>query len=216
MKKYELHQHTYYSPCSNLKPKEILKLAKARNLEGIAITDHNTIKGALEIKSLNKNKNFEVIIGEEIKTDKGEVLAYYLTKEIKPGKFNTVIEQIRQQKAIAILAHPYTKGIFRKKAKISKKEILQLDGIEVLNRRNILKRDNKKAFKLAKILNKPMISGSDAHFKEEIGQNPTYLKLNLKHSIQNKLTFPSGNIKNALKNRTKSHFLIIKNILFSK
>ena len=61
--KYDLHMHTHYSRCSNLKPQTILKLAKKRRLDGIAITDHHEIKGALEIKKLNNGKDFEVIIG---------------------------------------------------------------------------------------------------------------------------------------------------------
>src|SRR3990167_1868027 len=66
MLKYDLHMHTCYSKCSNLRPEILLKTAKERGLNGIAVTDHNTIEGALRIKNLNKDKNFEVIIGEEI------------------------------------------------------------------------------------------------------------------------------------------------------
>ena len=50
MMKYDLHMHTHYSKCSNLKPDTILKLAKREKLDGIAITDHHEIKGALEVK----------------------------------------------------------------------------------------------------------------------------------------------------------------------
>ena len=85
--KYDLHMHTHYSKCSNLKPEILLKIAKKRGLNGIAITDHNVVEGALKVKKLNKDKDFEVIVGEEISTDAGEVLAYYLNKEIKKGKF---------------------------------------------------------------------------------------------------------------------------------
>ena len=63
--KYDLHVHTKYSKCSNLKPSVILKRAKEKGLNGIAIADHNTIKGALEVKKLNKGNSFEVIVGED-------------------------------------------------------------------------------------------------------------------------------------------------------
>ena len=53
MKRYEIHLHTNYSKCSNSDPKKVLETAKERNLNGIAITDHNTVKGAVEIKKLN-------------------------------------------------------------------------------------------------------------------------------------------------------------------
>ena len=59
--KYDLHNHTNHSPCSNLKPEILLKFVEKRGMNGIAVTDHNTIKGALEVKKLNKDKDFEVI-----------------------------------------------------------------------------------------------------------------------------------------------------------
>ena len=72
--RYDLHMHTYRSKCSNLRPDVILKLAKKKGLDGIAITDHHEIRGALEVKKLNKDKDFEVIVGEEISTNYGDVL----------------------------------------------------------------------------------------------------------------------------------------------
>ena len=54
MLKYDLHMHTCYSKCSNLRPEILLKTAKERGLNGIAVTDHNKIEGALKIKGLNK------------------------------------------------------------------------------------------------------------------------------------------------------------------
>ena len=79
--KYDLHIHSKYSACSNSSLKDIIKKAKKTSLDGIAITDHNIIKGALEAKKLNKNKDFEVIVSSEIKTDNGEILAYYINEE---------------------------------------------------------------------------------------------------------------------------------------
>ena len=64
--KYDLHIHTNYSKCSNLKPREILKMAKKRGLDGIAVADHDTMKGGIAVFKENKNKNLEVIKGEEI------------------------------------------------------------------------------------------------------------------------------------------------------
>jgi len=108
--KYDLHVHSNSSSCSNLKPSEILEIAKKRGLDGIAITDHNKIEGALKVAKLNKDKKFEVIIGEEIRTDKGEVIGLYLKKEILPGSFYGVIEQIKDQGGIAVMAHPFAIG----------------------------------------------------------------------------------------------------------
>ena len=73
MKRYDLHVHTDYSPCSTNRIAKILRQAKEKGLSGIAVTDHNTIKGAIELKKLNKDENFDIIIGEEIETEIGHL-----------------------------------------------------------------------------------------------------------------------------------------------
>jgi len=199
MKKYDLHVHTYHSNCSALKPKTILKKAKKKELDGIAITDHNTIKGALEVKRLNKDKDFEVIIGEEVKTDKGEVLAYYLKKEIKPGKFEDVIRQIRQQNALAVIPHPYDFGFIRRKLKVGIEDIKsKIDGIEALNGRCSFTFINLKAQIKAKELGLSMIAGSDAHFKFEIGKCYTEFEGTLRKALKKRKTKIYGSTKKAI------------------
>ncbi len=191
MKRYDLHIHTKYSECSLNKPEKLLETAKKRGLDGIAITDHNTIKGALKVKKLNKDRNFEVIVGEEIKTEAGEILAYYLKKEIEPGRFKDVILEIKKQKAICAIAHPFAH--FRKKLKMDLAQIkANLDAVEVFNARALLKRENRKARKLAEKLNLAMIAGSDAHFCHEIGRAYTLFNGTLRNAIKKKKTTAKG------------------------
>ena len=66
--RFDLHIHTKYSRCLNQEPADILKRAKKIGLDGIAVLDHNTTKGSKEAKRLNKDKDFTVIIAEEINT----------------------------------------------------------------------------------------------------------------------------------------------------
>jgi len=180
--RYDLHVHSKYSKCSNLNPLVILKTAKRRGLNGIAITDHNTIKGALEVSRLNKDKFFEVIIGEEIDTDKGEVLGLYLKKEIKKGNFYEVVKEIKKQGGIAIIAHPYS--ITRTKAK----SFEEIDAVEGFNSRNLFKFENLKAQIKAKELGLGVTAGSDSHFKFEIGRAYTEFEGSLKDAVKNKKT----------------------------
>ena len=56
----DLHVHSMYSPDSTLQPERIIKLSKKRGLSGIAITDHNTMAGAIKMKSL-EGDDFMVI-----------------------------------------------------------------------------------------------------------------------------------------------------------
>ena len=169
--KYDLHNHTYYSKCSNLKPEILLKIAKKKGLNGIAVTDHNTTKGALVEKKLNKDKNFEVIIGEEVDTNFGDVLTYYLNKEIKIHDFFTLVDEVRKQSGLISIPHPFRMSINPKLkfscpiAKIKDK----IDAVECFNAR-MLPGSNEKAQKLAKKLNIPGTGGSDAHFELDIGR----------------------------------------------
>jgi len=73
--KIDTHCHTTYSDCGMGKPRDVLKVAMKR-LDGIAITDHNTVKGSLVCKKLARtmNKKFLVITGSEIRTIKGDIL----------------------------------------------------------------------------------------------------------------------------------------------
>lgn len=201
MKRYDLHIHTHYSRCSDLKPKKLLKKAKEKGLDGIAVTDHNTIKGALETKRLNKDKNFEVIIGEEIMTDKGEVLGLYLKEEIKPGKFKKVVKDIKKQKGIAVIAHPFAVGI-RKKA--DNKSFNKVDAIEGFNARSLFNFENTKAQIKAKELKLPITAGSDSHFSSEVGKAYTKFDGNLKKAIKNKKTNIKGNNSFSLIYRLRS------------
>lgn len=213
MLKYDLHIHTYYSRCSNLKPAVILKTAKKKGLDGVAITDHNTIKGALEVKKANKDPVFEVIIGEEIKTDKGEVLAYYLKKEIKPGKFAHVIKEIKAQKALAVIAHPYTFGLLRKPLRIDLNKIKDsIDAIESINGRCFFKFENLKAQIKAKELNLAQTAGSDAHFAFEIGKCYTEFDGGLRDSLEKRKMRIYGSISFSMLARFLS--LIQKYVLF--
>src|SRR3989338_4920917 len=105
--KYDLHTHTHFSKCSNLKPELLLKVAKKRGLNGIAVTDHHTIKGALKVTEINKDKGFEVITGNEITTDAGDILTYYIKEEIETRNFFSVIDEVKAQDGLIAIPHPF-------------------------------------------------------------------------------------------------------------
>ncbi len=210
--KYDLHNHTHYSKCSNLKPELLLKLVRKRGMNGIAVTDHNTIKGALKVKKLNKDKNFEVIIGDEVKTNYGDVLTYYLQEEIKSREFFSVVDEVKKQDGLIAIPHPFRTSTnpelkFRYPIEKIKNKI---DAIECFNAR-MLPGNNEKAQRLAEKLNIPGIAGSDAHFRFEIGRAYTVFNdnLSLRKAIkQNKTRYkgtilygPFGGLLSFLRNR---------------
>jgi len=188
--KYDLHMHTFYSKCSNLKPNIILNIAKKIGLDGIAITDHNTIKGALVVSKLNKDKNFEIIIGSEIKTDYGDLLAYYLQNDIKSRNLFEVLDEIKKQGAVSSIAHPFRLPHLRFRYPIDKLKN-KIDAIECFNSRNFFW-SNKVAFNTAERLNIAKTAGSDAHFKFEIGKAYTIFDGSLRKAIKKNKTKLEG------------------------
>lgn len=208
MKRYILHVHTYHSGCSTNSPAKILKIAKSAGINGIAITDHNTIKGALETKKLNKDKDFEVVVGEEVSTDIGHVLVLYLKKKINPGKVEDVAKEARAQGAICILAHPYNIlqdkvskifGVKSARKSLAKKDLDRLklfDAVEGFNARCFLKKENLLSQKLARDYGKTIVAGSDAHFAGELLNTVVEFsdKYSLKEAImKNKITLSRTN-----------------------
>ena len=65
----DLHIHSRYSSDGVLDPEEIIEIARRRGLDGIAITDHNTVRGGLEAKR-HETEDFTVIAGAEVLTEK--------------------------------------------------------------------------------------------------------------------------------------------------
>ena len=87
--KYDLHIHSKYSSDGVLDPEKIVKIAAKRGLNGVAITDHNTIIGGLKAKNY-ETEDFKVIVGSEISTERGEIIGLFLKEEIKPGNVQEV------------------------------------------------------------------------------------------------------------------------------
>lgn len=163
---FDLHIHSKYSFDSILEPKRIIEVAKKRGLNGVAITDHNTIKGALETEKINEDQDFFVIVGSEISTEVGDVIGLFLNEEIKSRNSMEVIEEIKNQEGIVVLPHPYASH------KLNDELVNSVDLIETFNSRTTPEL-NEKAKKLAEKYNKPFIANSDAHFESEIGMGTT-------------------------------------------
>jgi predicted metal-dependent phosphoesterase TrpH len=167
----DLHIHSRYSFDSLSNPKDIIRVAKKKKLNGIAITDHGTVQGSLEAKGVNNDPGFIVIIGSEIGTEVGDIIGLFLSTEIKSRKSLEVIEEIHRQGGLAVLAHPF------KGHQLNEELVEKIDLIEGFNSRT-RDIDNKKAVQLAERYKKPVIAGSDAHFLSEIGASKVIIDSN--------------------------------------
>ncbi|HLC65902.1 MAG TPA: PHP domain-containing protein [Candidatus Nanoarchaeia archaeon] len=191
--KYDLHVHTHYSGCSSNKPIELLKTAKKKGLDGIAVVDHGSIKGSMEVAKLNKDRNFTVLKCMEISSNIGHLLAINISEEIKSKILSEIEDEVRDQDGILILAHPYSIVPFHR-IKVPVRAIREsLDGIEAFNPRNGLI-GNRKAARIALENNIAVTGGSDGHFLFEIGSAYTEFEGNLKKALKKRETKAKGKI----------------------
>ncbi len=163
----DLHVHTSYSWDCKASPAAIVEYARKVGLDGLGVVDHNTIRGGLAVRKLAP-RDFIVIVGSEIKTDRGEVIGYFLEEEVERGEFHDVVEEIKAQGGIAVVSHPFDP--FRPNSfSPGDADAPYLDGVEVCNSRCLMSRTNKKALKYAERHGLIMTAGSDAHTLNEIG-----------------------------------------------
>jgi predicted metal-dependent phosphoesterase TrpH len=165
--KYDFHTHSKYSPDGWMEPETMVKTAVKKGLSGIAVTDHNTIKGGLETKKFER-ENFKVIIGSEISTERGEVIGLFLSEDILSHKFSEVIDKIKKQNGLVVLPHPFDE-LRGNGLKPTEDDAGLIDYVEIFNSRCFLSKYNEKAKIYAKKYGLNVIAGSDAHFAHEIG-----------------------------------------------
>jgi len=162
MKAYDLHIHSKYSIDCLTPPKEILRQAHRLGLAGVAITDHDTVKGGLETKKANDWKDLEVIVGVEVNTDAGHLVGLFVHEEVKAKHWRDFMHQVHAQGGIVVLPHPF------RSHRLSDDLVRAVDAVETMNGRTWASA-NRSALELARKFDKPTVGGSDAHFHREVG-----------------------------------------------
>ena len=166
--RYDLHSHTKYSPKDGLmEPKELVKKAIKRGLDGIAVTDHNTIKGGIEAKKYAR-PDFDVIVGSEIRTPRGEIIGLFLKEEIETRDPERVIAKIKEQNGLVIIPHPFD-DLRKSRFHITDDDARFIDAIEVYNSRCVFNKYNTRAEEYRAKHKLGTTAGSDAHFAFEVG-----------------------------------------------
>ena len=165
--------HTGFSPDSATELEGLVSRCLKTGLNCIAVTDHNTIQGALAAQSLAP---FRVIIGEEIKSAGGEIVGLFLQEAIPRGlpPLETV-KLIKDQGGLVSIPHPFDQ--FRRSVidRQSLEEVLPyVDIVEAFNARNTLQRANERALELAQRHGILTSAVSDSHTLIELGR--TYVE----------------------------------------
>ncbi len=164
----EFHCHTNASGDCLVTPVDLVATCRQRGIDRVVVTDHNSIAGALAAKKLDPVR---VIVGEEILTTKGELLAAFVTEEI-PRRLDPkeAIKRLRAQGAFISVSHPFDP----RRSGWRLEDLIELaplvDAIETFNARNILPAYNQRAKAFAAEHGLPGTVGSDAHTVLELGR----------------------------------------------
>jgi len=170
MLKVEFHCHTNASKDSLTHPRDLVDTCRRKGIDRVIITDHNTIKGAQAAHALDSQL---VIVGEEIMTTQGEILAAFVREEIPKGLSPAeTIQRLKDQGAFVSVSHPFDAWREGGWHEADLLEILpQVDAIEVYNSRCMLPGFNRAARQFAERHNIAGTVGSDAHAAFELGRS---------------------------------------------
>ena len=173
MLKLDLHIHSQYSEDATGSPKEIIKILQKKGLHGMAITDHNNIKGSIQALKIIP-ANFIAIPGVEISTADGHLIALNI-KENLPRDLSVeeTMEIILEKNGIPIVPH-----LFRKMSGVKKDKLAsiyqKIPAIEVFNSCSLPK-TNIKTAETAKEFNLGGTGGSDTHIPDYAGYGYTLI-----------------------------------------
>ncbi len=172
----DLHCHTSASFDCLASPGDVVRAAARRGLTHIAITDHDRIEGALRGRDAAPD-GLTVIVGEEVRTADGDLIAVFLERAVRPGRpARQTIEEVRAQGGLVGIPHPFD----RHRGSLLKNPGLEavgplVDWVEAHNARVLGGGGNARAAAFARELGLPGVAVSDAHSVLEVGVAYTIL-----------------------------------------
>ena len=167
--KAEFHCHSIYSSDSLASLEKLFSTARKKGIKKLAITDHSNIEGALLARKMAPEL---IVVGEEVKTDRGEILAYFLSEGLPKGiKPDEAFKRLKDQGAFISLSHPFDNHREHWGEEEIERYLPYLDAIEVFNSRCMGKEPNTRALAFAQSHNLACMVGSDAHVPAELGRS---------------------------------------------
>jgi predicted metal-dependent phosphoesterase TrpH len=167
----DLHCHTSASFDSLATPGAVARAAAARGITHLAVTDHDRIDGAL--RALDEAPpELTVIVGEEVRTADGDIIAIFLRERVPPGLSAVeTISAIREQGGLVGVPHPFDRlrGFGRKTGATVESIAGLVDWIETYNARVIGGSANEQAALFALEHGLPGLAASDSHTVLEVG-----------------------------------------------
>jgi predicted metal-dependent phosphoesterase TrpH len=167
----DLHCHTSASFDSLASPEAVMRAAVSRGLSHLAITDHDTIDDALRARDAAP-AGLTVIVGEEVNTSDGDLIAVFLERLVAPGMSALeTIAAIREQGGLVGVPHPFdrTRGYGRKSGADLVDIAARVDWVEAYNARVVGGTANERAAVFAREHGLPGVCASDSHTVMEVG-----------------------------------------------
>lgn len=165
----DLHMHTMWSGDATTTPDELRAAVAESGIDVLCITDHGTVNGALELAS---SLGCRVIVGEEVRTARGEIIGLFLSERLPLGmKGPEAVRAIRDQGGLVYVPHPFDPM----RHCLAEDELVALvadggvDAIEVFNAKVSLSHLNRRASDFAKAHGLAEGAGSDAHEPSAVG-----------------------------------------------
>jgi hypothetical protein len=174
MLRVEFHCHTIYSKDSLVAPEKLVAACQKKGIDRVVITDHNAIEGAQRAQEVDPQR---VIVGEEIMTDRGEILAAYVKERIPPLLTpQETIDRLRNQGAFISVSHPFD---WRRSGAWQTADLIAIaplvDAIETYNARCLTDAPNRLAQAFAAEHHLVGTAGSDAHITWELGKSNLFV-----------------------------------------
>ena len=173
--KLDLHTHSCFSHDGRMDPRELIAVARRAGLSGVAVCDHNTLRGALAAQEAS-SEDFLIVPGAEYSTEYGHVLAYFISQgaedsalpRLSDGRFllRNLASFIKSQGGLLVAAHP-----LHGRDALPPELTREIHGLEVFNARQMARRPRTTAptLRIAVGMGGIITAGSDAHSPAEVG-----------------------------------------------
>jgi len=168
--KLDLHVHTTRSHDAFTESSNLASLSKARGLDGLAITDHNT-------PVRDPPTGLILVPGIEISSKQGHVIGLGISAPVARGlSADRTIDEIHRLGGVAVIPHPY--DLFRSSVRPDQLKV-RPDAIEVVNSSSFLHSVTwKRAREFAEKVQLPRVAGSDSHIPQTLGRAFTLVETN--------------------------------------
>jgi predicted metal-dependent phosphoesterase TrpH len=187
----DIHVHT---ACSDGRPapEQLAAYLPSTRLAVVAVTDHDTIEGALRVEDALAGAGPEIIIGSEVSSAEGHVLALFVDRDVPAGRSaEWTVDSIHDQGGVAVAAHPFSLafGVGELAA------LVPFDAIEVVNGSPLMEVPNARSIRRLARRGVAVVGGSDAHITAAVGNVHTVFPgrcaADLRAAILARLTRPA-------------------------